>query len=60
MSRPDAERRRLVAEMRAEGRTLAEIGEVMGVTRQAVSVMLRRIAETVYSHGPNADDASRL
>jgi hypothetical protein len=31
--------------LRAEGLTLAEIGEVMGVTRQAVSVMLRRIAE---------------
>jgi hypothetical protein len=33
MSRPDVERRRLVAELRAEGKTLAEIGEVMGVTR---------------------------
>jgi hypothetical protein len=50
MSRPDAERRRLVAELRAEGRTLAEIGEVLGVTRQAVSVMLRRIAEA-GAHG---------
>jgi hypothetical protein len=45
MSRPDVERRRLAAELRAEGKTLAEIGEVMGVTRQAVGVMLRRIAE---------------
>jgi hypothetical protein len=60
MSRPDAERRRLVANLRAEGHTLAEIGEVMGVTRQAVSVMLRRIAETGRSPGPNADDVSRL
>jgi hypothetical protein len=35
----------LVAELRAGGHTLAEIGKVTGVTRQAVSVMLWRIAE---------------
>jgi predicted transcriptional regulator len=35
-----------VAELRAEGLSLTEIGAELGVSRQAVSAMLQRIAGT--------------
>jgi transcriptional regulator len=41
--RPDYERRRQMAALRAQGATLEEIGRRLGVTRQAVSDMLRRL-----------------
>jgi hypothetical protein len=39
---PNLERRRLAAELRAQGLTLREIGHRLGVTHQAVSQMLER------------------
>jgi hypothetical protein len=41
---PDLARRAEVSRLRADGVTLSEIGRRLGVTRQAVSDMLRRIA----------------
>jgi hypothetical protein len=41
----DQDRRAKVAELRARGLSLAEIGARLGVSRQAVSSMLQRIAE---------------
>jgi DNA invertase Pin-like site-specific DNA recombinase len=41
--RPDYERRRQIARLRAQGATLEEIGRRLGVTRQAVYDMLRRL-----------------
>jgi Mn-dependent DtxR family transcriptional regulator len=42
--KPDYERRRQMVRLRAQGATLEEIGRRLGVTRQAVSDMLRRLA----------------
>jgi transcriptional regulator with XRE-family HTH domain len=39
---PDPERRRLVAELRDEGLSLAEIGRRLGITKQAVHEHLKR------------------
>jgi biotin operon repressor len=41
--KPDYERRRLMVRLRAQGATLEEIGRRLGITRQAVSDMLRRL-----------------
>jgi hypothetical protein len=41
--KPDQARRALVAELRARGLSLAQIGAELGVSRQAVSAMLQRI-----------------
>jgi transcriptional regulator len=41
--KPDFERRRQMLRLRAQGATLEEIGRCLGVTRQAVSDMLRRL-----------------
>ncbi|MFO0799195.1 MAG: helix-turn-helix domain-containing protein [Gemmataceae bacterium] len=44
-SRPDLRKRSRVAELRKKGLSLAQIGAKMGVTRQAVSAMLKAIRE---------------
>jgi predicted transcriptional regulator len=41
--KPNQERRQLVLVLREQGNTLEEIGRRLGVTRQAVSDMLRRL-----------------
>jgi transcriptional regulator with XRE-family HTH domain len=41
-SRPDTQRRRRAAELRARGLTFAEIGRKMGCTRQAAHQLLRQ------------------
>jgi hypothetical protein len=46
---PDPERRRLVAELRAQGLSLPEIGRHLGITKQAVHYCLTR---PLRSHQP--------
>jgi len=41
------EHRQIALQMRAEGHTLAQIGEVLGITRQTVGVMIRRTIKRV-------------
>ena len=41
------EHRQIAVQMRAEGATFAQIGEALGVSRQAVSVMIRRTIRRV-------------
>jgi hypothetical protein len=43
--KPDQARRALVAELRAKRLSLSQIGDRLGVSRQAVSAILQRIAE---------------
>jgi IS30 family transposase len=45
-SKLDQDKRARVAGLRARGLSLTEIGAELGVSRQAVSSMLQRIAET--------------
>src|SRR5262245_37741555 len=40
-SRPDWQRRQLVADLRGQGLSLEEIGQRLGVSRQAVSALIR-------------------
>jgi DNA invertase Pin-like site-specific DNA recombinase len=49
--KPNQERRQQIATLREQGATMEEIGRRLGVTRQAVWEMLRRVREAGIPRG---------